>query len=59
MDTVRAYKVGIEKAFKTSKLEANVKDVYILHDHVSFFENCVVFNFGTYSKDINTQVNNI
>ncbi len=59
IETVRAYKDGIEKAFNTSKFEANVKDVYILHDHVYFFENCVVFDFGTYSEDINTQLNNI
>ncbi len=48
--TVKAYKDGVDKAFKTSKLRATVKDVYVLPDYVSFFENCIDSNLGTYTK---------
>jgi hypothetical protein len=54
-ETLEMYKDMIEKAFADSKLNAKMKDVYIVPDFQLFLDGCIDSKLSRLHKDIQTQ----
>jgi hypothetical protein len=53
--TIESYKFKIEDAFKGTKLNVKVTDVYVVPNYEKYFEGCIDSKFGNCHKELDTQ----
>jgi len=54
-ETIQDYKNEVEDAFKTSKLNATMSDIYLVPDYIAFFEPCIDKKLSRLHKEEDTQ----